>query len=188
MVADPAEVVAIRPARASDMPRIRDIEAAAGALFRDVDMELVASGELPSDDELAPFIAGDRAWVLTDDDDVPVAFILMGVVDGNAHIEQVSVDPRNAHRRLGQALIEHVASTAIERGHAALTLTTYVDVPWNGPYYLRLGFRAMADDSLTPGLVAIRRNEAALGLDAWPRICMRRALGANGRGEASRND
>jgi hypothetical protein len=29
---------------------------------------------------------------------------------------------------------------------------------------------------LTAGLRAIRRHEAALGLDRWPRVCMRRDL------------
>jgi hypothetical protein len=47
-------------------------------------------------------------------------------------------------------------------------------VPWNGPYYQRCGFRVLAGDELTPGLRAIREHEIALGLDRWPRVCMRR--------------
>lgn len=45
-------------------------------------------------------------------------------------------------------------------------------MPWNAPYYARLGFTVVTD--LTPGLLAIRAREAALGLDAWPRVVMRR--------------
>jgi hypothetical protein len=55
-------------------------------------------------------------------------------------------------------------------------LTTFTDVPWNAPYYQRLGFRRLSDDKLTPGLRAIRAREAAIGLDRWPRCCMRRDL------------
>ena len=58
-------------------------------------------------------------------------------------------------------------------------MTTYVDVPWNGPYYQRLGFRFMRDDEMGKGLRAIREREAARGLDMWVRAAMireRRAL------------
>ena len=61
-------------------------------------------------------------------------------------------------------------------GVPALTLTTFTDVPWNAPYYVRCGFRILADAQLTPGLRAIRDREAAHGLDRWPRVCMRRDL------------
>ena len=179
MDAQDRAVVVIRHARASDTPHIRTIEGAAGGLFRTVGMDLVALGELPSDAELMPYITGQRAWVVTDAHDVPIAFILSDIVDDNMHIEQVSTHPSQAHKGLGAALIEHVAEVAVDSGYPAMTLTTYVDVPWNGPYYARLGFDEIRDDDLTPGLVAIRRHEAELGLDEWPRACMRRALGAD---------
>ena len=74
------------------------------------------------------------------------------------------------------ALIEHVAQWARQQGSPALTLTTFTEVAWNAPYYQRLGFRPLADAELTPGLRKIRAEEAAHGLDAWPRIGMRREL------------
>jgi hypothetical protein len=49
-------------------------------------------------------------------------------------------------------------------------------VAWNAPYYERLGFQRLPDAELTPGLVAIRAEEAAHGLDEWPRLAMRRVL------------
>jgi hypothetical protein len=47
-------------------------------------------------------------------------------------------------------------------------------VPWNAPYYARLGFRILDDAEVTPGLRAIRQREAEICLDRWPRVCMRR--------------
>ncbi|HSP70727.1 MAG TPA: GNAT family N-acetyltransferase, partial [Gaiellaceae bacterium] len=88
-----------------------------------------------------------------------------------------SVHPDHARQGIGRALIERAASWASAHGLHALTLTTYVGVPWNGPYYERLGFRYLARDEETPGLRAIRDDESAAGLDAWPRACMRRSLG-----------
>lgn len=58
-----------------------------------------------------------------------------------------------------------------------LRLTTFAEVPWNGPYYARLGFEVLPAERLTEGLRAIRATEAAKGLDAWPRVVMRRRSG-----------
>jgi hypothetical protein len=55
-------------------------------------------------------------------------------------------------------------------------LTTFAEVPWNAPYYLRCGFEIVPESLLTPGLHEIRRAEAAQGLVVWPRVCMSRAL------------
>ena len=88
------------------------------------------------------------------------AYLLVDLVDGAAHIEQVSVHPDHARKGLGGALIEHAASWARARDLDSLTLTTYVAVPWNGPYYERLGFRRRTTDEETPGLRAIREARA----------------------------
>ncbi len=55
-----------------------------------------------------------------------------------------------------------------------MTLTTYRDVPWNAPYYARLGFEVVADEDLGPGLRAVRELEVERGLDRWPRVVMTR--------------
>ena len=77
---------------------------------------------------------------------------------------------------MGRALLAHAADHAREEGLTALTLTTFTDVPWNAPYYARLGFRPLPEADLTPGLREIRRAEAAHGLNRWPRVCMRAPL------------
>ncbi|NLU73586.1 GNAT family N-acetyltransferase [Streptomyces sp. HNM0575] len=112
------------------------------------------------------------------DADRPVAYLLAEPVDGNVHIEQVSVDPGSARRGIGRALIDHVAERAEAARVPALTLCTFAEVPWNARYYERCGFRVLADGELTPGLRRIRAEEARVGLDLWPRVCMRRELGA----------
>lgn len=85
-----------------------------------------------------------RAWVVADDADEPVAYLLVDVVDGNGNGngEQVSVHPTHARQGLGKMLLDTVAAWAEQRRPTAITLTTYSDVPWNRPYYERLGFRA----------------------------------------------
>ncbi len=166
----------IRPAAEDDLPVVQGIERAAGRLFADVGMGSVADDDPPSLAELQAYRRGGRAWVRTAADDRPVAYLLADVVDGCAHLEQVTVDPTCAGAGLGRELIEHLRSWAEERGLPAITLTTFTEVPWNGPYYLRLGFRYLDPADLGPGLRAVRAAEADHGLDRWPRAAMRMDL------------
>lgn len=164
----------IRSARVDDLPAVRELERAAGAPFRDLGMDAVADDEPPSIEDLAAYQQAGRAWVFADEQDHPVAYLLIDIVDVFAHIEQVSVHPDHARRGLGRQLLDAAGDWAERHDLGGLTLTTYAEVPWNAPYYQRLGFRLLAADELTEGLRAIRENEAARGLDAWPRVAMLR--------------
>ncbi|GAA4977754.1 GNAT family N-acetyltransferase [Kineococcus glutinatus] len=166
----------IRLARPQDLPRLRDVERAAGEPFRDLGMDAVADDEPPTTAELAAHRARGRAWVATDEQDVPVGYLLLDVVDGAAHVEQVSVHPAWARRRLGGRLLEAADGWAAEHGLTAVTLTTFADVPWNAPWYARLGFAVVPDEEAGPGLLAVRRHERERGLEAWPRVSMRRPV------------
>lgn len=84
--------------------------------------------------------------------------------------------PDHARQGLGKSLLGAADNWAREQGLATLTLTTYAQVPWNAPYYERLGFQVLADDQLTAGLRRLRQIEAARGLDQWPRVAMRRPV------------
>jgi GNAT superfamily N-acetyltransferase len=168
--------VHIRAVRQTELAVLRDIERAAGECFRDVGMPEIAEDEPLPLDVLARYQQAGRAWVATDPTDVPVGYLIADVVDGNLHVEQVSVHPRCARRGMGRRLLDHLADQATATGVPALTLTTFADVPWNAPYYARCGFLPLDDSDLTPGLRAVREREAAHGLDRWPRLCMRRDL------------
>ncbi|WP_067848247.1 GNAT family N-acetyltransferase [Nocardia lijiangensis] len=166
----------IRPATEADLPVLQDIERAAGKPFADIGMTAVADDDPPTLATLREFQRNGRAWVATDEADRPIAYLVLGIVDGNAHVDQVSVDPEHAGRRLGKRLIDHAVHWARSRGLSAVTLTTFTEVTWNGPYYERLGFRYLAAAEETPGLRALRAAEAEHGLDVWPRACMRAEL------------
>jgi hypothetical protein len=57
---------------------------------------------------------------------------------------------------------------------ASITLTTFRDVPWNGPYYEKLGFDVVS--TLTPALQALVDEQATWGLEPSLRVVMRRSL------------
>ncbi|WP_280493907.1 GNAT family N-acetyltransferase [Nocardia farcinica] len=166
-------MVSIRAAVEADLCVLQDIERAAGKPFADVGMTEVAEDEPPTLATLREYLAEDRAWVCVDASDRPIGYLVLDLVDGNAHIDQVSVHPDHSGHRLGKQLIDHAVAWARDHGLPAVTLTTFVDVPWNGPYYARLGFHVLTPETETPGLRALRAAEAAHGLDRWPRQCMR---------------
>ncbi|RNL73331.1 GNAT family N-acetyltransferase [Streptomyces sp. I6] len=166
----------IRSAEACELPLVQDIERAAGEPFRSLGMAAVADDDPPPLDELERYRRSGGLWVTDAGDGRLVAYLLTEPVDGAAHIEQLSVHPDFARRGLGRELIGHLAAAARAGGLSALTLTTFTDVPWNAPYYTRIGFRALGEDELTESLRNILKAEAAHGLDRWPRTCMRRPL------------
>jgi GNAT superfamily N-acetyltransferase len=164
--------VRVRAAVAAELPLLVEVELASDAPFHDAGV-----GPLPPPGSVAELAEAPCVLVAGDP---PVGFARLGEVDGLAHLEQLSVHPDHSGRGIGTALLEAAYAWAASSGYQAMTLTTFADVPWNGPYYARRGFVALAE--LTPGLREIRRHEADLGLDALgPRLAMRRDLNPPGR-------
>ena len=106
--------------------------------------------------------------------DKPVGFILAEAHPSSLFVVELSVDLEWQGKGIGRQLIACVADHARKRGLTALTLTTFRDVPWNAPFYAKLGFEYIAE--LTPELREKREEEAAHGLAYNSRCAMRLAL------------
>lgn len=165
--------VSIRPATPEDASQLREIELRAGERFREVGMPEIADDEPPPVEVLVHYASEGRAWSAVDGDDVPIGYVLVDVVDGDAHIEQVSVDPSRQGQGIGRALVERVRSWATEHQSSSVTLTTFADVTWNVPLYRHLGFHVLAEEEIGAELRALREEETAHGLDPSSRVCMR---------------
>ena len=94
----------IRPARDDELELLLDIEREAGRAFLDVGMPEIARDDPGTVEDVR------GASVAVDEGDRPVAYLTSHVVDGAAHIAQVSVHPSHARRGLGAALIDHLAA------------------------------------------------------------------------------
>lgn len=166
----------IRATRLDDLEPIREIELRAGAPFHEVGMPEIATATVPPAADLAGYVRAGLSWVAAGQEDRPAAFVLVKLIDGLAHIEQISVDPRYARQRVGRSLIDRVDAWAAGRGISALTLTTFRSVPWNAPYYARLGFVVVPDRERGPELTALMAEEARHGLDPAERVAMVRTV------------
>jgi hypothetical protein len=71
-----------------------------------------------------------------------------------------------------------VCRAAAEEGYRRITLTTFVDVAWNAPFYRRAGFFELRGDDIGPALRELLVEEARWGLDPDERCCMARELAA----------
>ncbi len=153
----------IRPADPDELASLTEIEQSADQLFA-----VSGFGALPLIESAPPVhvvVAGRP----------PIGFARLSVVDGAAHLDQLSVLPRFMRRGIGSALVAAAERWAKDASFSELTLTTFADVAWNGPFYAALGFEPTTD--LTPGLAALRDQERRAGLDdLGSRQVMRKAL------------
>lgn len=161
----PAPHPPVRPVAPGD-PALADlaaIEDAAGPMFAEV-MDTSRWTGAPSGEQRLQ-----RPGFVLVAGDPPVGFAHVLDLDGQAHLDQLSVHPDHMRRGTGRGLVTAAKAEAARRGHAAMTLCTFADIPWNAPFYRQLGFREV-DESDAPGSVrAIRAQERSAGLDAGGR-------------------
>jgi GNAT superfamily N-acetyltransferase len=165
----------LRIARPDERDRIQLIEDLAGTRFSGLGLidESLDVG-FPTAD-LDRLIDAGQVWVACDADQA-VGVVIASVREDVVYIEEMDVLAEHGRRGLGGRLLDAACTWAQERGYAAVTLSTFRDVPWNGPFYRRHGFVDLPPAAWTPGMRAIRDNEARHGLRTDVRVFMRRDL------------
>ncbi len=154
---------------------VRRIERSAATRFADVNMPEIANGAGLSRDIVSMFLRRGGLFLMLHGTR-PVGFVAACLLDGAGHIAELDVVPTHAGRKLGSRLIDRVADWSAERGCRLLTLTTYRDVPWNAPYYARLGFRECTLNELGREHREVWEGQRAMGLCMARRLFMSRAF------------
>lgn len=162
---DPLEPL-VRRARRADLAGLNDLERAAARRFAGPGQTDLGLRDL--DDALDPSLleagaSAGRLWV-ADHAGTVVGFALATVVDGQAFLREIDVAQSHGRRGIGAALVAQVCEWARAEGFTSVTLTTFRGVPWNEPWYARLGFRFLPEDERGPELRAIVEREARDGL------------------------
>lgn len=168
----------VRLARPDELDALPAIEVAADARFAATPYAALVAGYPTT--EIADFAdAQDRwgLWVAIDADDRPVGFAHCKPVGrGSLYVAQLSVHPDHAGRRLAALMLDRVAAFHGPRGVWRLTLTTFRDIPWNGPYYERLGFREVPDLGAEVFLGRQIAEQVRCGFPRESRVAMVRAV------------
>ena len=169
-----AMTLRIRPTTLNDIAALPAIERAAAGRFRDFPaLAWLADGEVISAEQHLDYVERGLSWLALANDQ-PVGFILAEAHPSSLFIVELSVDLDWQGKGIGRQLIACVAGHARTLGLASLTLTTFRDVPWNAPFYAKLGFEYVAE--LTPELRQKREEEAAHGFAFETRCAMRLPL------------
>ncbi|WP_347351331.1 GNAT family N-acetyltransferase [Intrasporangium sp.] len=176
-------VTSVRPAGPEDLPALQEIETAADLRF-EAFFDLVGWPSAPTGQQRA----AERGSLLVVGQPVLgfVQVLQLGPDERpHLHLEQLSVHPDAAGHGLGTMLLLGALGRALDRGVDAVTLMTFADVPWNGPWYARHGFTRLDPEASgggpAPGsaalLAPLRETERRLGLDRWgQRVAMVRTL------------
>jgi GNAT superfamily N-acetyltransferase len=151
----------IRPAVKSDLACLQAIERAAGTLFPE--------GRIPDVDDVMPLsdletAAYEGLLLVAISDESVVGFAMAHELDGSLHLAVMAVHPGYGNRGLGRKLVNAILHEAARRQLAKVTLTTFGDLPWNGPFYQKAGFRVLSDAELSPSLRDIIAHEERLGM------------------------
>lgn len=153
----------LRLARPGEGKRLYAIEKAAAQLFRDVGMDDIADAPATPPNVYETYIADDGALVC-EDGGVTAGFLTWEARDSRSFICEVSVDTAFHGQGVGAQLIAALQQPS---------LSCFTDVPWNKPYYERLGFKAVDPQTLGPDHMAIAKDEAKR-FAPWPRCIMAR--------------
>ena len=137
----------LRNARADEIVQMQTIDLESSELFRGTGLI-----EFGPDEQLEPIpedrlrqAFGDQLiWVAADAEDRPVGFCMCADMGPDLYLDQVSVLTTHGKQGLGAQLVQRAIEEASNRKHKRVTLSTFRDVPWNGPFYQRLGFKEIS--------------------------------------------
>lgn len=114
-----------------------------------------------------------RLWVALTDERTPVGFAMAGIIDGGAHLDEMDVMPDFGRQGVGTRLVRTIIDWARLGDYPVLTLITFRHLPWNAPFYERMGFEAMATSELGEELAKLLQEEGDAGIDVHKRVCMK---------------
>jgi len=160
-----------------EIPALVEINLAADQLFAPTG--LIAAADLLEhvpETVFADAIEMGHLFTARESHGLPVGFALTSVRGDTLYLDQVSVHPGHGRRGVGAALVSRVVEDARDRGIRSVTLSTFRDLPWNGPFYRKLGFREVPEKKFESWMLELQALQAET-LDITKRCFMRRKLG-----------
>jgi GNAT superfamily N-acetyltransferase len=164
-------LITVRLATSDDAPQLPLIEQSAGEAFRGTVHDWVADDESEPPEAFLPMIAAGDVLVAEADGAV-VGYVRVGQEGDELHVFELDVRSEHQGRGVGKALMAAARDVAVARACSAMTLTTFSNLPFNAPFYRRLGFVAL--EAPSPRLAANLSREAERGLT--DRCAMRAAV------------
>lgn len=170
------ERISIRLAELDEIDRLCEIEREAGKRFLILGFPEPQHHFFLSRAVFHEGISDARVWVAVEGDAKLVGFAFAEYVDHTPHLKEIDVLIDYGRRGIGAQLIGAVCTWAHRQGFLTLTLTTFRDVKWNGPYYKKIGFVEIKPEMLGDELRQILKTENETALPGWKRVAMIKGL------------
>ena len=166
--------VVIRLGRASDLPFLATIEASGAETFTVYGRELADGSPPAPDDQWADALRDGLLWIADDAEEGPIGFLSGEHVQTGLYVAEVDVLMARQKQGHGRRLMQAAIDWAKAAGVGAVTLTTFRDIPFNGPFYASLGFVELSEAEMPAHLAETLAKERAAGFE--DRCGMRLAL------------
>lgn len=164
--------MAIRLAEYADISTLAAIERSAGELFRGTAMEFAMDDPPLDHTTLEAALSAATLWIV-EHADARAGFLCGSGIGTLLYIDELAVASDYQGHGLGRALMEACITDARDR-FQYIALTTDRELPWNGPFYARLGFEewenppaaitAKLEEEIAHGFAADRRCAMLLSL------------------------
>ena len=163
----------IRLAVPEDAQLLPAIEISAAQAFRMInELSWLADSPPMSIERHSQLIALSTCWVALDAENQPQGFLSSERYGSYLHIYELSVMQSMQGKGTGRRLIEAAKGYARSSRLSFITLTTFTNVPWNAPFYSRVGFQTKATTDLDQRLAGILSEEYRHGFAPESRCAM----------------
>ncbi|MDB2439656.1 GNAT family N-acetyltransferase [Hellea sp.] len=175
---DTSTNIHIRLSELKDIPAMSLVEHSAQTAFLTIpELAWVADGHVLAHEEHRKAIMAKTSWVSEDKHSHRIiGFLSAEALTTEFHLSEVSVHADFQRQGIGRKLIETAVQYAASRGALTVTLTTFMNVPWNAPFYKKMGFDVIEDGSLGERLSGLLLEEKSHGLSRDNRCAMRKSL------------
>ncbi|MDJ0570450.1 MAG: GNAT family N-acetyltransferase [Pleurocapsa sp. MO_192.B19] len=162
----------IRLAKFTELSLLNKLENEAAIIFKNTKYALEINQAPLSLELLQRQQKQDLVWVAANEQDRLVGFAVVLIIDKSPHLHELSVIPEYSRQGIGTKLVHQITTWAKGANFTRVTLSTFRDIPWNAPFYRKLGFSKIKPSEIKPGLENVRNQEADAGLPIHERILM----------------
>lgn len=167
----------IRNSTYLDIEQLINIEKSATQAFSSIpDLKWLVDAPVLSAEIHQEFIANIYAYSIVDIENQVVGFLYAKRQDNDFYILEFDVRSDLQGQGIGRQLIEFAIQIAQDQQFLSVTLTTFIDIAWNRPFYEKLGFVILAQSEQPAYLKQALENEVKCGFKAETRCAMQLKL------------
>lgn len=184
----------LRAATSTDIPQICHVDTEASLRFGSIQAlsDLADGSHGPLEPQTVQEWLNKGSIYVVEDGSTLTGFVAAQPRDSVLYVAELAVLESEQGRGIGSMLLDRIINLARQeardagRTSARVSLTTYADVHWNGPWYRKRGFREVEPESVGSWHVEkARQDDSDLARPGFRRCCMLREEDVDPRHDSS---